>query len=80
MRFVKFSFVRVNEKQIITWESASKDLPCELSQSSVMSNTHTVCILLYNSFPQTGFIKPYGFVIVCVFFIKAQIIKQLTIT
>ena len=44
-------------------------------------NTHTVRILLYNSFPLwlNGFIKPYGFVIVSVFFIKAQIIKQLTI-
>ena len=42
-------------------------------------NTHTVCILLYDSFPLNDFVKPFGFVIVIVFFIKAQIIKQLTI-
>ena len=42
-------------------------------------NTHTVCVLLYNNFLLNGFIKPYGFAIVCVFFIKAQIIKQVTI-
>ena len=42
-------------------------------------NTHTVCILLYNSFPLNGFINAFGFVIVIVFFIKAQIITQLTI-
>ena len=35
--------------------------------------------LLYNSFPLNGFIKAFGFVIVIVFFIKAQIITQLTI-
>ena len=36
--------------------------------------------MLYNSFPLNDFIKPLiGFVIVIVFFIKAQIIKQLTI-
>ena len=42
-------------------------------------NTHTVCILLYKIFPLNDFIKPFSFVIVSVFFIKAQIIKQLTI-
>ena len=42
-------------------------------------NTHTVCILLYNSFPLNGFINAFGFVIDIVFFIKAQIITQLTI-
>ena len=42
-------------------------------------NTHTVCILLYKIFPLNDFIKPFGFVIVIVFFIKALIIKQLTI-